>query len=91
MTASPPPGDELRQQVIEALLGVAPEVDAASLLPDVSFRDQFDMDSVDYLNFVLSLEERLGVRIPELDYPKLSSLKGCLAYLATLPPRGGAD
>jgi acyl carrier protein len=71
---------EIRGLVIETLQAVAPEVDAGQLDPELNFRDQFDIDSVDFLNFVLKLEARLGIRVPELDYPKLSSLTGCLHF-----------
>jgi len=71
----------LSQQIIDSLIKAAPDVDAHSLDPAINFRDQFEVDSVDFLGFVLDLEKRLGVRIPEIDYPKLSSMKGCLAYL----------
>ena len=71
----------VRQHIIDALLKVAPEVDPNTLDPDSNFRDQFELDSVDFLGIVLDLEKRMGIRIPEIDYPKLSSLKGCLSYL----------
>ena len=71
-----------------SLKQVAPEADTAALDPERSFRDQLGIDSIDYLNFMIGLEERLGVRIAEIDYPKLSSLGGCLAYLRQrLPDR----
>lgn len=73
--------ETLRQTVLDTLTGIAPEVDAGALDPDINFRDQFELDSVDYLNFVLALEQRLAIKIPEMDYPRLSCLKGCLAYL----------
>jgi len=73
--------DQLTRQIIDALTSVAPEVEAGALDPEVSFRDQYEIDSVDFLNFVLRLEQELGVKIPEVDYPKLSSLKGCRSYL----------
>jgi acyl carrier protein len=56
-------------------------VDPSALDPDLAFRDQFEIDSVDFLNFVIGLEKQLGRRIPEADFPRLSSLKGCLDYL----------
>ena len=71
----------LRQQIIDSLTKVAPDVDPNALDPDINFRDQFEVDSVDFLSFVLDLEKRLGIKIPEIDYPKLSSMKGCFAYL----------
>ena len=75
--------EELKRHVFDALLETAPEANTDALDPAVSFRDQFEIDSVDFLNFVLSLEKRLNVEIPEGDYPKLSSLNGCISYLAT--------
>ncbi len=71
---------ELRQQILTSLSKVAPDADPSALDQDVNFRDQFELDSVDFLGFVLDLEQRLGSRIPEMDYPKLSSMKGCLRY-----------
>jgi acyl carrier protein len=72
---------DLEATVIDTLLTIAPEVSRDGLDPNLSFRDQFDMDSVDFLNFVLTLEQKTGVKVPELDYPKLSTLAGCVAYL----------
>jgi acyl carrier protein len=73
--------DELQAMTLDALRAIAPEADLSALDPGVSFRDQIEIDSVDYLNLMLALEQRLGIPIPELDYPRLSSLGGCLAYL----------
>jgi acyl carrier protein len=74
--------EELREVVVQALTGVAPEINPAAVQPGVSFRDQFDLDSMDFLNFVLALHDRLGLDIPEVDYPKLMTLDGAVAYLA---------
>jgi acyl carrier protein len=74
--------DDLKRVVIESLTRVAPEVDAASIESGVSFRDQLDLDSMDFLNFVLGLHQRLGVDIPETDYPRLYTLDGAVEYLA---------
>lgn len=82
--------DALRIQVLEALTEVAPETDPGRLDADVSFRDQLDFDSVDFLSFVLALEQRLGIKVPEIDYPKLSSLNGAVSYLGdAVPPLAG--
>lgn len=76
--------EEIRQTILEVLLEIVPELEPATLDARVSFRDQFEIDSIDYLNFVLALERRLGIKIPEIDYPRLSSLDGCAGYLTTL-------
>ena len=74
--------DALRSAVLEALLDVAPDVDAGALDAARPFRDQFDFDSMDQLNFVVGLHRRLGVDVPETDYPQLATLDGCVTYLA---------
>jgi acyl carrier protein len=74
--------DEIRGAVFHALSEVAPEADPAELEPDVPLRDQLDIDSMDFLNFVIALDKELGVAVPETDYPKLATLDGCVAYLA---------
>ena len=73
--------DKIKAAVRKVLAGVAPESTEIELKPNVNFRDQFDFDSVDFLNFTLALGRELAVDIPELDYPKLSNLSGCLTYL----------
>lgn len=73
--------DEIRSITLEMLGQVAPEADLDTLDPAQSFRDQFEFDSVDYLNFVLALEKRLEIKIPEIEFPQLASLDGCIGYL----------
>jgi acyl carrier protein len=74
--------DEIRSEVLRALGDIAPEADLSALEADVSFRDQLDVDSMDLLTFVIALHTRLHVDIPEVDYPKLATLNGCVDYLA---------
>ena len=80
MTAPRSP-DELRSLVLRTLGDIAPEADLESIKPDVGFRDQLDIDSMDFLNFVIALHEELRIEIPEADYPKLASLNACVEYL----------
>ncbi|HWB12158.1 MAG TPA: phosphopantetheine-binding protein [Pirellulales bacterium] len=75
--------DEIRSVVIEALCQVAPEADPAQLRPNVSFRSQLDIDSMDFLRFILALHEKIGIEIPEKDYPSLTTLDSCVGYLAS--------
>ena len=72
---------EIRQIVRVALSNVAPEVDVAALDAARDLRDQIDIDSVDFLNFVIGLHKELGIEIPDADVPKLGTLNGCVAYL----------
>ena len=78
----PQSADVIKNTVLRILGEIAPEADLHVLKPDVSFRDQLDIDSMDFLNFVITLNKALDVEIPETDYPKLATLNGCLAYLS---------
>jgi acyl carrier protein len=73
--------EKIKSQIIAVLVDVAPEVELENLDPAKSFRDQFEFDSIDFVDLMLRLEKRLGITIPQSDYPKLSSLNGALRYL----------
>ena len=81
-TAKPMTDKDIRRIVLNALSGVAPELDEAALELDKSFRDQIDIDSMDFLNYVIALHDALAVDIPERDYPLLASIDGAVAYLS---------
>jgi acyl carrier protein len=70
-----------RATVLAVLGGIAPDADTARVPDDAVLREALDLDSMDFLNFVIALHERLHVDIPEADYPKLATLAGCVDYL----------
>ena len=73
---------DIRTVLQEELGNIAPEMDLQALDPSVDLREALDIDSMDFLNFVIAVHHRLGVDIPELDYPKLVTLDGAIGYLA---------
>ena len=74
--------EEIRQGVLRVLCDVAPEVRPEALDPTANLRDTLDLDSVDFMNFVVGLHAAFGVDVPESDYGRLASLDDCVAYLA---------
>lgn len=72
---------DVRTVVQEELANIAPEFDLKTVDPSADLRDALDIDSMDFLNFVIAVHHRLGVDIPELDYPKLVTLDGAVKYL----------
>ena len=79
-------GEDLRTLVVATLLDVAPEVEAGDLRDDVPLRKQVDLDSMDWLAFLVGLHDELQVDIPEADYAKLVTLGDVVDYLqARLP------
>jgi acyl carrier protein len=74
--------ERIRATVLDVLGRIAPELDAAGLKADVELRSELDLDSMDFLNFVIGLHEAFGIDIPEADYRKLATLDHCVAYVA---------
>ena len=79
-------GEELRQAVLAVLRDVAPEAEFSRLAPDAPIRDQLDVDSIDFMRFLIGINERLHVDVPEADYPKVATLNGLLRYLGERLP-----
>lgn len=81
MTTATYSREELKATIFDLLRGIAPEAEPAQLDPTVDMREALDIDSFDFLNFLISLDEELGVEIPEADYGQLISLNDLLDYL----------
>ena len=73
---------EIKAAILDGLAQIAPESDPAELSPNENVRRALDIDSFDFLNFLIGLHEKLGVDIPEADYGKLNTLDEMVAYLA---------
>jgi acyl carrier protein len=74
---------EMRQAIFDALRQIAPEADLQKIRLDENLREALDIDSFDFLNFLIGLHERLGVEIPEADYGRLATLSALIQYLST--------
>ena len=74
--------DQIRVRVIKTLSGIVPELDPRHLKSAVNLRDQLDVDSMDFLNFLIALHQEFGVDVPEADAGKLATIDACVDYLA---------
>lgn len=74
--------DEIRTAIFQTLKTIAPEVEEDEVQPDRLLREQIDLDSMDWLNFLVGLHQRLKVEIPEADYRKLTTVNTLVAYLS---------
>ena len=73
--------DEIKLEVLDILSDIAPDEDLSQLKDDVSFREQMELDSMDFLDIVMELRKRHRIQIPEADYTHLASLSSTVAYL----------
>ncbi|MBU1362830.1 MAG: acyl carrier protein [Gammaproteobacteria bacterium] len=74
--------EQIRTAVLAIVKRLAPEIDPAKIIADKPLRTQIDLDSMDWLNVLASIHEKLGVDIPETDYGKVQTLDSIVAYLA---------
>jgi acyl carrier protein len=72
---------EIRDEILDILSDIAPDEDLSNLQDDVAFREQVELDSMDFLDIVMELRKRYRVQIPEEDYGHLASMASTVAYL----------
>ncbi len=72
---------EIRDDVLDILSNIAPDEDLSDLKDDVSFREQLELDSMDFLDIVMELRKRYRIQIPEDDYMELASMDSTVKYL----------
>jgi len=74
--------DDITTVLIDELSRIAPEMDPTRLNPAADLREELDIDSMDFLNLITALSERLVIDIPEIDYPNLATRGRAVDYLA---------
>jgi acyl carrier protein len=75
---------EIREEVLDILTDIAPDEDLSQLDDEQRFREQLELDSMDFLDIVMELRKRYRVQIPEDDYINLASMNSTVAYLEPL-------
>lgn len=71
----------IREEVLEVLSHIAPEVEPQDISDETLLRSQVDLDSMDWLNFLVGVHRRLHIAIPERDYASLQTLNDVVAYV----------
>lgn len=72
---------EIRDEIIDILSEIAPDEDLSDLNDEKSFREQMELDSMDFLDIVMELRKRHRVQIPEEEYGELASMASTVKYL----------
>ncbi len=73
--------EEIRKIIFQLLKNIAPDTEPEKLKPEENIRQTLDIDSFDYLQFLVALNEKLGIEIPEADYGKVNTMANLLVYL----------
>ncbi|MCH7729246.1 MAG: acyl carrier protein [Planctomycetes bacterium] len=75
---------EIRDEILDILEDIAPDEDLSKLTDDVAFREQLELDSMDFLDIVMELRKRYRIQIPEEDYENLASMQSTVDYLTPI-------
>ena len=73
--------EQIKQAVFDILVRIAPDEDLSNLQDEVPFRDQMELDSMDFLDIVMELRKQYRVQIPEEDYEHLTTMQSTVEYL----------
>lgn len=81
LATKPMTAEELKALIFRLLGQIAPEANFSRLNPNRSIQSELDIDSFDFLNFLISLNEAIGVEVPEADYGQVATLNALLSYM----------
>jgi len=73
--------EELEKIIFQLLKKIAPETEPSGLSPTENIREALGIDSYDFLQFIIALDEKLKIEIPEEDYGKITNLNSLTDYL----------
>ena len=76
--------EQIRNVILDILDNIAPDEDLSDLDDSQPFRDQMELDSMDFLDIVMELRKRYRIQIPEEDYPNLVTMDSTVTYLHPL-------
>ena len=75
---------DIRNVILDILADIAPDEELGDLKDEVAFRDQLELDSMDFLDIVMELRKRYRIQIPEEDYSQLASMQSTVDYLSPM-------
>jgi acyl carrier protein len=81
--------EQARTAITELLARIAPGNDLDAVPPDADLRAELDLDSMDFLGFVVGLDDKVGVAVPEEDYSELTTMRGAVDYVSSHLPTAG--
>ena len=71
----------LHQTIVVLLQQIAPDTTPSTLKLEENIRETLNIDSFDFLQFVIALNEKTGVEIPEEDYGKINTIQNAITYI----------
>jgi acyl carrier protein len=73
--------ENLHQTIVVLLQQIAPDTTPSELKFEENIRETLNIDSFDFLQFIIALNEKTGVEIPEEDYGKITTIQNAIEYI----------
>ncbi|PXW66176.1 acyl carrier protein [Loktanella sp. PT4BL] len=73
--------DPLRDLLIRHLGRIAPDISLDDVDTGADLREEYDIDSMDFMTLITALGKELSLPMPEADYDQMRSFDDLLAYL----------
>ncbi len=68
--------EQLKELIVELL-----EVDESKVIPEASFADDFNADSLDFIELITAVEDTFKIEIPDEDAENLQTVKDAIDYI----------
>jgi acyl carrier protein len=78
--------EEIKEIIFQLLKKIAPDTEPSALQPGENIRETLNIDSFDSLQFIVALNKKTGIEIPEEDYGKIATLQALTAYIKNKKP-----
>jgi acyl carrier protein len=75
--------EDIKKVIYTELKKIAPDTMPEALKPDENYREILDIDSFDALQFIVAIDEMLGINIPEEDYGKINTIQNLVNYIVS--------
>lgn len=73
--------ETIKQTIFQLLKHIAPDTEPSELKPEENIKETLNIDSFDALQFLVALDKKLGIEIPEQDYGKTTNLQNLVSYI----------
>jgi acyl carrier protein len=68
--------EQLKELIVELL-----EVDESKVVPEASFADDFNADSLDFIELITAVEDTFKIEIPDEDAENLLTVQDAIDYI----------
>lgn len=72
---------EIKASILQLLHSIAPDINPEEMEMDDKIIEVFNIDSFDFLQFIISIDEKFGIKTSEENYNKITTLNTLISYI----------